>query len=84
MKGLSVTLVQEGDWQIISVQDDGKGRPTDFSLASAESLEMTFVTSLAQQLGGTLSLAGEAGLNSESDSLGEKKRIIDIEACRFD
>jgi two-component sensor histidine kinase len=55
---IDVTYVQEAGTHRIVVCDEGEGLPADFDPAAADkSLGMRVVTSLARQLGGTLSAA---------------------------
>ncbi len=49
---LLVRLARADGWLRLLVEDDGPGLPPGFDMASAETLGMTLVTSLAQQLGG--------------------------------
>lgn len=57
-----VTYSHEAGQHRIAVCDEGEGLPADFNpTATAKSLGMRVVTSLAKQLGGTLSAAARSG-----------------------
>lgn len=49
---LFVRLEREAGLLALAVEDDGPGLPPDFDMSSVETLGMTLVSSLAQQLGG--------------------------------
>jgi two-component sensor histidine kinase len=58
---ISITLVEEGSGLLLTVRDDGVGLPEGLVVEKAESLGLILVTSLVQQLGGTLEISRSGG-----------------------
>lgn len=58
---ISLTLVRQGAGLVLTVQDDGVGLPGDLDIAKADSLGLVLVTSLVQQLGGTMEVRRGGG-----------------------
>lgn len=59
---LKMSHLGQGEYEI-AMSDDGVGFPANFSLDNAESLGLTLVTSLVEQLEGTLELRTDKGTN---------------------
>jgi len=60
---VAVTMArQAGDGLALSVRDDGVGLPEGFDLQRAESVGMTLVKALAEQLGGSVALSTDGGV----------------------
>jgi two-component sensor histidine kinase len=58
---ISLSLIRQGDELILTVRDDGVGLPEGFDIAMSDSLGLVLVTSLVQQLGGTLEVKRDGG-----------------------
>lgn len=58
---LVVRLSAEGSWHRLAVQDDGVGFPAGLDFERATTLGLRLVRSLAEQLGGQLTIQGEEG-----------------------
>jgi two-component sensor histidine kinase len=58
---ISLSLIRQGAELILTVRDDGVGLPEGFDIAKTDSLGLLLVTSLVQQLAGTLEVKREGG-----------------------
>ena len=58
---ITITLVEEGPGLLLTLSDDGVGLPEGLVIEKAESLGLVLVTSLVQQLGGTLKIDRNGG-----------------------
>lgn len=59
---VSLKLVKEGDVVQLAYKDDGVGLPVDFSLDKTDSLGLTLVKALSEQIGAELSIEGVDGV----------------------
>ncbi len=58
---LELSLLEQGDELVMRVADNGVGLPPDALSGSQKSLGMVLINSLAEQLGGSLSLSSDGG-----------------------
>lgn len=56
---IAIQLSQEGKTVTLVVSDDGVGLPNDFDINTSSTLGMTLISTLVQQLGGTLTIETE-------------------------
>jgi len=61
---LRITLRKEDEESVLRVADNGKGLPDDFSLTDQQSLGMTLIQTLTNQLEGELEIFSENGWTS--------------------
>jgi two-component sensor histidine kinase/uncharacterized membrane protein affecting hemolysin expression len=72
---LRVSLLREGSWLVLEVEDNGPGLPPDFDITATPTLGMTLVSSLTEQLG------GEVGAHSVSPSGARFRLAIPLEGA---
>ena len=58
---ITIDLGQKGTDQVLTIVDDGKGLPADFSLENASGLGLRIVQALAQQVQGRFAMEGGRG-----------------------
>jgi two-component sensor histidine kinase len=58
---IRIDLVEDGSDQVLTISDDGKGLPPDFSLDTASGLGLRIVQALVQQLQGRFAMENGRG-----------------------
>ncbi|HEY4029104.1 MAG TPA: sensor histidine kinase, partial [Caulobacteraceae bacterium] len=57
---VQVSMARDGERQVLTVTDDGRGLPDDFDLQAVDTLGLKIVRTMAGQLGGRFSMTPEA------------------------
>jgi two-component sensor histidine kinase len=71
---ITITLTEDGPGLLLTLSDDGVGLPEGLTIEKAESLGLVLVTSLVQQLGGTLEIDRSGGTVFMIRFVGQEQR----------
>jgi two-component sensor histidine kinase len=76
---ISVSLESSNGGYRLKVEDDGVGLPDDFDMGSTDSLGMQLVSTLIDQLDGTIDVGRKGGTSFTIDFKEQKKKREDNE-----